>query len=60
LPYEGTIDWSATLAALPAETPMVLELKEPAVAAGSSDAQAFSETLRGVRGVFDKFEEERS
>ena len=30
LPYEGKIDWDATLAALPAETPVVLELKEPA------------------------------
>jgi len=60
LPYEGTIDWSATLAALPAEAPLVLELKEPAAAAGSSEVQAFAETLRGVRTVFDKFEEERS
>ena len=59
LPYEGTIDWSATLAALPAETPMVLELKEPAAAAGSSDVRAFSQTLQGLRGVFEKFEQER-
>src|SRR5260221_2570997 len=35
LPYEGSGDWSATLAALPAEAPMVLEFKEPASAAGS-------------------------
>ena len=59
LPYEGTIDWSATLAALPPDAPMVLELKEPAVAAGSTEVQAFSETLRGVRTVFEKFDEER-
>jgi sugar phosphate isomerase/epimerase len=59
LPYEGTIDWGATLAALPAEAPMVLELKEPAVAAGSAEIQAFAETLRGIPRVFDKFEEER-
>jgi hypothetical protein len=39
---------------------MVLELKEPAVAAGSLDVQAFAETLKGVRGVFDRFEEERA
>jgi len=58
LPYEGTIDWSAILPALPPGTPIVLELKEPAVAAGSSDVQAFAETLNGVRTVFDKFEEE--
>src|SRR6202167_574189 len=60
LPYEGTIDWSATLAALPAEAPLVLELKEPAAAAGSTDVQAFAETLRGVSPVFEKFEEERA
>ena len=59
LPYEGSIDWSATLAALPPDAPIVLELKEPAAAAGSTEVQAFAETLRGVRTVFDKFEEER-
>ncbi len=60
LPYDGTIDWSATLAALPPEAPIVLELKEPAAAAGSIEVQAFAETLKGVRTVFDKFEEERA
>jgi sugar phosphate isomerase/epimerase len=59
LPYEGTIDWGATLAALPPEAPMVLELKEPAVAAGCAEIQAFAETLRGIPRVFEKFEEER-
>jgi len=57
LPYEGAIDWSATLPALPPGTPIVLELKEPAVAVGSADVQAFAETLKGVRTVFEKFEE---
>jgi sugar phosphate isomerase/epimerase len=57
LPYEGTIDWNAALAALPSEAPFVLELKEPAAAAGSVDLQAFAETLQGVRTVFDKFEQ---
>jgi sugar phosphate isomerase/epimerase len=60
LPYEGTIDWSATLSALPPETPMILELKEPAAAAGSVDVQAFAETLKGVRRVYEKFNEERA
>jgi sugar phosphate isomerase/epimerase len=60
LPYEGTIDWSATLAALPPQTPLVLELKEPAAAVGSVEIQAFAETLKSVRGVFDRFEEERA
>jgi sugar phosphate isomerase/epimerase len=57
LPFEGTIDWDATLAELPAELPVVLELKEPTVAAGSGEVQAFAETLRGARNVFEKFEE---
>ena len=57
LPYEGTIDWSAALAALPPEAAIVLELKEPAVAAGSGEVQAFAETLRGTRTVFEKFEQ---
>jgi sugar phosphate isomerase/epimerase len=60
LPYEGTIDWSATLSSLPPEATLVLELKEPAAAAGSADVQAFAETLRGVRGVYEKFDKERS
>ena len=60
LPYEGTIDWDAALDALPVETPLVLELKEPAAAAGSSDLQAFAKTLTGVREVFEKFEKARS
>lgn len=57
LPYEGAIDWDAALPALPPGTPLVLELKEPPVAAGSADVQAFAETLKGVRKVFEKFEE---
>src|SRR5260221_11132529 len=32
LPYEGSVDWSATLPALPAEARMAFELKEPAAA----------------------------
>jgi len=57
LPYEGAIDWSTLLPALPSEAPIVLELKEPAAAAGSGDVQAFAEMLRGARGVFEKFEQ---
>ncbi|HWF14447.1 MAG TPA: sugar phosphate isomerase/epimerase family protein [Candidatus Acidoferrales bacterium] len=60
LPYEGTIDWDAMLTALPDEAPLVLELKEPPAAVGSTEVQAFAETLRGVQTVFDKFEEERA
>ena len=57
LPYEGTIDWNSALAALPTDVPFVFELKEPAVAAGSADLQAFAGTLQGMRSVFDKFEQ---
>jgi len=57
IPFEGTIDWTETLAALPPELSLVMELKEPAVAAGSAEIQAFAETLRGARDAFDKFEE---
>ncbi|HVA94303.1 MAG TPA: sugar phosphate isomerase/epimerase family protein [Candidatus Dormibacteraeota bacterium] len=57
LPYQGNIDWDATLAALPPEAPLVLELKEPSVAAGSGEILAFAETLQGVRSVFDQFEQ---
>src|ERR1700682_2180294 len=57
LPYEGTIDWTGTLAALPAGVPFVFELKEPAAASGSADLQAFAGTLQGLRTVFDKFEQ---
>jgi sugar phosphate isomerase/epimerase len=57
LPFEGTIDWDGSLTALPPNLPIVLELKEPAIAAGSGEVQAFAETLQGARNVFDKFEE---
>jgi sugar phosphate isomerase/epimerase len=60
LPYEGKIDWDKTLAAFPTAAEVVLELKEPAAAAGSSDLQAFVRTLDALRGVFDKFERARS
>ena len=56
LPYEGTIDWTAALPALPPDAPIVLELKEPAAAATSGEVHAFAETIEGARGVFEKFE----
>jgi sugar phosphate isomerase/epimerase len=56
LPYDGTIEWDALITSLPPDAPIVLEIKEPAVAAGSGDMQAFAETLRGVPRVFEKFE----
>jgi len=57
LPYEGTIDWDAALAALhaaPAHPSIVLELKEqPALASSNGTAPALEE----IRAAFDKFEE---
>jgi sugar phosphate isomerase/epimerase len=60
LPYDGAIDWNAMLASLPSEAAIVLELKVPAVAAGSNELQAFSEILQGARSVFEKFEQARA
>jgi sugar phosphate isomerase/epimerase len=58
LPFEGTIDWKGALAALPADVPLVLELKEPASAVpGSTELRVFTEVLKGARGVFEKLEE---
>jgi sugar phosphate isomerase/epimerase len=57
LPYEGTIDWNAALAALPPEAPLVLELKEPPATTPNSDLQVFAEKLLGAHNVFEKFEE---
>ncbi len=59
-PYEGTIDWCAMIAALPPEAPIVLELKEPASAAGATEVVAFAETLKRVPAIFDRLEEERA
>ncbi len=57
LPYDGTIEWDAFVTSLPPEAPIVLELKEPAIAVGSGDVLGFAETLRGVPRVFEKFEQ---
>jgi sugar phosphate isomerase/epimerase len=58
LPFEGTIDWNTALKALPADVPLVLELKEPASAVpGSTELRVFTELLKGAHGAFDKFEE---
>ena len=53
LPYEGTIEWKSALAALPAELPLVFELKEqPAYA----DPAPSSVALGAARGAFDRIE----
>ena len=52
-PYEGTIDWKSALAALPAELPLVFELKEkPAYA----DPAPVSVALSAARAAFDRAE----
>jgi sugar phosphate isomerase/epimerase len=60
LPYLGTIDWDATLPALPEQASLVLELKEPAATPGTTDLHIFADKLRAVREVFDKFEKARA
>jgi sugar phosphate isomerase/epimerase len=57
LPYDGAIDWTVVLPSLPPAAPVVLELKEPAAAAGSDELQAVVKVLEGARGVFEKFEQ---
>ncbi len=60
LPYDGTINWDATVRALAggtaaAELPFVLELKDQTAVAALDQASVAS-TLHAARGVFDKFE----
>jgi sugar phosphate isomerase/epimerase len=56
LPFDGTIKWKEALAALPADLPLVLELKEqPAFADPAPTAVA----LGAAAGAFDKLEKER-
>ena len=61
LPYEGTIDWTATLKSLseaqPGGLPIVLELKDQAAHAAALEPPSLSNALQGVRGVFEKFEQ---
>jgi len=53
LPYEGTIEWKTALPALPADLPLVFELKEkPAYAEPAPTSIALS----AVRSAFDRVE----
>ena len=53
LPYEGTIEWKTALPALPADLPLVFELKEkPAYA----EPAPVSIALSAVRSAFDRVE----
>ncbi len=56
LPYQGAIDWNAVLKVLPAELPVVLELKDPAAPAGAPESSA-ADLLGAVRSVFEKLEQ---
>jgi sugar phosphate isomerase/epimerase len=67
LPYEGDIDWAATLAGLPAGVPLVLELRAPAAAgpiAPGGEARAASAesaeaaVLDAARGAMERLERE--
>lgn len=53
LPYEGTIEWKTALPALPADLPLVLELKEKPVYAEPAPS---SVALSAVRNAFDRLE----
>jgi len=53
LPYEGTIEWKTALPALPADLPLVFELKEkPAYAEPAPSSVALS----AARSAFDRIE----
>ncbi len=53
LPYEGTIEWKTALPALPANLPLVMELKEKPAYAEPAPA---SVALGAVRSAFDRLE----
>ncbi|MGB6200095.1 MAG: sugar phosphate isomerase/epimerase family protein [Candidatus Acidiferrales bacterium] len=55
-PFDGTVDWPATLVALPAETPLVLELRAPEIALGSEPPEPAA-LLKSGRAALDRLEQ---
>jgi sugar phosphate isomerase/epimerase len=55
-PFDGTVDWPATLAALPPETPLVLELRAPEVALGADQPEPAA-LLETARASLDRLEQ---
>jgi sugar phosphate isomerase/epimerase len=55
-PFEGTIDWPDALAALPHDTPLVLELRAPGQAFGA-DLPEPAALLEAARGALDRLEQ---
>jgi sugar phosphate isomerase/epimerase len=55
-PFEGTIDWPAVRAALPHDTPLVLELRAPEQALGA-DLPEPAALLETARGALDRLEQ---
>ncbi len=53
LPFDGTVDWPATLAALPPETPLVLELRAPEVPLGADPPEPAAQ-LDAARAALDR------
>jgi sugar phosphate isomerase/epimerase len=67
LPYDGGIDWAATLASLPTGVPLVLELRAPAaagpIAPGGEGRAASAESaeaavLEAAQGAIERLERE--
>ena len=56
LPFDGTIDWPATLAALPPETPLTLELRAPEQLLGA-DLPEPAALLEAGRAALDRLEQ---
>ena len=58
-PFEGTVDWPATLAALPPQTPLVLELRAPEQALGSELPEPAA-LIEAGRAALDRVESTQS
>jgi sugar phosphate isomerase/epimerase len=56
VPFEGTIDWPAALAALPPETPLTLELRAPELPLGTDPPEPAA-LLEAARAALDRVEQ---
>ena len=56
LPFDGTIDWPATLAALPPETPLTLELRAPEQLLGADPPEPAA-LIEAGRAALDRLEQ---
>ena len=55
-PFDGTVDWPATLAALPPDTPLTLELRAPELPFGTDPPEPAA-LLETARAALDRLEQ---